>query len=153
MSQPSSPTHSRTGSPTRHQNQLQQQTSSQAQPQMIPVTSQMLNQSSHRNNRPLRNVRPSAETTPPPLLSQQSAHHLSGQGSGTIFMGNDNIMAQNIKSFEEVSFVEKSPHNHKMMKTRLNKDNWFEMSPALAPYWKPIKKYNPELKLMMTHTK
>jgi hypothetical protein len=70
----------------------------------------------------MRNARPSTETTPPPLLSQQSSHQAS-QGSGTIYaMGND-IMVQNMKNFEDVSFVEKSAHKHKIIKGRMNKDN------------------------------
>lgn len=82
----------------------------------VVVASQMQTQPPHRN-RSLRNSRPSTETTPPPLLTQQSAHQQ--QGSGTIYMGNDHIMVQTIKSLEDVSFVEK----HKMMQTRLSKDN------------------------------
>jgi hypothetical protein len=62
----------------------------------------------------MRNTRPSAETTPP--LQQQSS-----QGSGNIFMGD--IMVQPSKNFEDVSFVEKSAHKHKLMKARLSKDN------------------------------
>jgi hypothetical protein len=72
----------------------------------------------------MRNARPSTETTPPPLQSQQSSHQVS-QGSGTIYtMGND-IMVQNMKNFEDVSFVEKSAHKHKIIKERMNinKDN------------------------------
>jgi hypothetical protein len=68
----------------------------------------------------MRNARPSAETTPPPLQSQQQS---SSQGSGTIYMGNDNIMVQNIKNFDDVSFVEKSAHKHKIIRARVNKDN------------------------------
>ncbi|CRK93674.1 CLUMA_CG007203, isoform A [Clunio marinus] len=109
LSQPSSPTHSRTGSPTRIQQQQsnqvqqqqQQQTSSQAQQQIMsnPVTqSQAL-----RNNRSLRNARPSTETTPPPLQSQQQQQQQqSSQGSGTIYMGND-IMVPTINKFEEIN--------------------------------------------------
>lgn len=36
---------------------------------------------------------------------------------------NNDIMIHTIKSFDDVSFVEKSAHKHKMMKARLNKDN------------------------------
>ena len=91
MSQPSSPTLSRTGSPTRAQ---------QAPPQP-------------RNNRQHRNARPSAETTPPPPQQQS--------GSGTMYnIANDIHMVQNIKNFEDVSFVEKP--EQRMMR-RLTKDN------------------------------
>lgn len=115
MSQPSSPAHSRTGSPTR-----QQQPTNQNPPPL----------SHHRNNnRAMRNTRPSAETTPPPLQQQQPSNTQTPQqtqGSGTInFMGND-IMVQTIKNFDEVSFVEKSQtaHKHKILKARFNsKDN------------------------------
>lgn len=120
MSQPSSPTHSRTSSPIRSN----QQPLSQGQPQMMPnpVSSQIQTQSTHRNNRPLRNNRPPSETTPPPL-QQQPSHQPASQGTATIYMNND-IMGQTIKNFEEVSFVDQSAHmKHKMMKARMNKDN------------------------------
>lgn len=109
MSQPSSPTHSRTGSPTRQQ--IPQQTS---------------NQPSHRNSR-MRNTRPTNETTPPPIVSSNTQGPQQSQGSGTInsYMGND-IMVQTLsKNFDEVSLVEKSSaHKHKMIKSRFSsKDN------------------------------
>lgn len=120
MSQPSSPSHSRTSSPIRSN----QQPLNQAQPQMMPNpnASQIQTQSTHRNNRSLRNTRPSSETTPPPLQQQQS-HQPASQGNVPIYMSND-IMVQTIKNFEDVSFVDQSAHmKHKMMKARMNKDN------------------------------
>jgi hypothetical protein len=76
-----------------------------------------------RNNRAHRNARPSNESTPPPPQQQQQQQQAS-QGSGTMYIAND-IMVQNIKNFEEVSFVEKSEQAHKqrMMRVRLTKDN------------------------------
>lgn len=97
MSQPSSPTQSRTGSPTRHQ------------------------QSSHRNSRGPRNTRQSNETTPPPIVSNLT------QGSGTLnnYMGNEILVQTLSKNFDDVSLVEKSSsHKHKILKTRFSsKDN------------------------------
>lgn len=116
MSQPSSPIHSRTGSPTRSQ---QQQQSSQ------PTTNQNTQQQAVPPQRRGLRSRPSAETTPPPLQQQATNTQQSSQQTqgGTInYMGND-IMVQTIKNFDEVSFVEKA-HKHKMLKTRFNsKDN------------------------------
>lgn len=84
----------------------------------------------HRNTRGFRNTRPSTEnTTPPPSIHQQQSSNIQGpqqtQGSGTInYMGND-IMVQTTlsKNFDEVSFVEKSAHKHKIIKSRFSKDN------------------------------
>lgn len=90
----------------------------------------------HRNTRGLRNTRPSTENTttpPPPIHQQQQQQQQSSntqgpqqtQGSGTInYMGND-IMVQTTlsKNFDEVSFVEKSAHKHKIIKSRFSKDN------------------------------
>jgi hypothetical protein len=108
MSQPSSPTQSRTGSPNRQQ-------------QQIPPTSNQ-----HRNNRGMRNTRTTTETTPPPIVSSNAQQT---QGSGTInsYMGNE-IMVQTLsKNFDDVSLVEKSSaHKHKnvLVKTRFSsKDN------------------------------
>lgn len=99
-----------------------------------PVASQIQTQSTHRNNRQLRNTRPSSETTPPPL-QQQSSHQPASQGSGTIYMNND-IMGQTIKNFEDVSFVDQSAHmKHKMMKARMNKDNWFRVASMVRLNW------------------
>lgn len=94
-----------------------------------PITSQMQTQSSHRNNRQIRNARTSTESTPPPPLQ---LHQQLSQGSG-IFMGND-IMVQTIKNLEDVSLVEKSARRHHLMRARLNKDNWLRLSiPSAAP--------------------
>ncbi|KAG5674982.1 hypothetical protein PVAND_004924 [Polypedilum vanderplanki] len=92
LSQPSSPTHSRTGSPSRQQ----QQTQSQQQTNQNPPPPQS---ASHRTSRIGRN-RPSTETTPPPLQPSNA----QTQGSGTInYMGNNDIMVQTLKSFEDLN--------------------------------------------------
>lgn len=85
----------------------------------------------HRNTRGLRNnARTSTETTTPPPIHQQQSSNTQGpqqtQGSGTInYMGNNDIMVQTTlsKNFDEVSFVEKSAHKHKIIKSRFSKDN------------------------------
>lgn len=83
LSQPSSPSHSRTASPNRSttSNIIQQQT----QPIRNPQRGVTL-----RNSR-----RPSVETTPPPSVQQQP--QLIG------LMPNDMILQQNIKNMDEVS--------------------------------------------------
>jgi hypothetical protein len=74
----------------------------------------------------MRNTRPSTETTPPPPIQQLSSNTQGPQqtqGSGTLnYMGND-IMVQTTKNFDEVSFVEKSAHKHRIIKSRFSKDN------------------------------